>query len=269
MSTKNVYDIWGKTAADTPAGYSVAEWQTRVDLAACYRLIDYYGWTSQVYNHIAARIPDTEELLINPFGLRYDEMTPANLVKIDIDGNKLDDSPYPINKAGYVIHSSVHAARPELQCSLHTHTENAEALACLSSGFIPMTQTGAMFYERVGYHDYEGVALDEDERARLVADMGTVNHTLVLKNHGVLVCGHTIPWTFTRLFHFENACRTQLKAMATGDKLNALSHETLTHTRDQFEKGDAQAGAAVQLPEWPAYMRLLDKLDPQWRSMPA
>ena len=266
MATHNVIDLLAERSRDVPDGFSEQEWQARIELAACYRLIDYYGWTSTVYNHIAARIPGSEELLINPFGLRYDEISASSLVKIDIDGNKLDDSPYPVNKAGYVIHSAIHAARRDLQCSLHTHSEHAEAVSCLSSGFIPMTQTGAMFYERVGYHDYEGIALDEDERERLVADMGQTNHTLVLKNHGVLVCGHTIAWAFTRFYHFENACRTQLKAMATGDDLNRLSHETLVRTRDQFESGDARAGAAVQLPEWPAHLRLLDELDPEWRN---
>lgn len=266
MNDLSMTDLLAERPLEIPQGYSSEEWQTRVDLAACYRLVDYYGWTAQVYNHITARIPGTEELLINPFGLRYDEITASNLVKIDLQGNKLDDSPYPINLAGYVIHSAIHSARHDLQCSLHTHSENAEAIACVSTGFIPMTQTGAMFHERVGYHDYEGIALDEGERERLIADMGKTNHTLVLKNHGVLTCGHTIPWAFVRLYHFENACRTQLKAMATGAPLNELSHETLTHTRDQFERGDARAGAKVQLPEWPAYLRLLDGFDESWRA---
>ncbi|MEM7253800.1 MAG: class II aldolase/adducin family protein [Pseudomonadota bacterium] len=262
----NVIDLTVQRASDVPAGYNEAEWHTRIDLAACYRLVDYYGWTSTVYNHIAARIPDTEELLINPFGLRYSEITASNLVKIDIEGNKLDNSPYPVNRAGYVIHSAIHAARRDLQCSLHTHSENSTAVACLEAGFIPMTQTGAMFYERIGYHDYEGIALDEAERERLVDDMGPINHTLLLKNHGVVVCGHTIPWTFTRMYEFENSCRVQLKAMAAGGQLNRLSHDTLVRTRTQFEGGGAQAGAVVQLPEWPAHLRLLDEIDPSWRS---
>ncbi|MGB7298555.1 MAG: class II aldolase/adducin family protein [Burkholderiaceae bacterium] len=251
---------------DVPNGQDPTEWQTRVELAACYRMIDYYGWTSQVYNHITARIPGTDQLLINPFGLRYDEITASNLVKIDIDGNKLDKSPYPVNRAGYVIHSAIHAVRHDLQCTLHTHSPSAEALSCLDVGFIPMTQTGCMFYERVGYHDYCGIALDEEERQSLIADMGTENHTLVLRNHGVLIGAPNIAWALTRLFHFENASATQLKVMASGGTITRLSHEVMSRTRQQFEGGDSQAGALVQLPEWPAALRLLDKRDPTWRT---
>lgn len=250
---------------DTPAGYGAQEWRARIELAACYRLVDYYGWTTQVYNHITARIPGSNALLINPFGLRYDEITASNLVKIDIEGNKLDNSPYPINQAGYVIHSAIHSARHDLQCTLHTHSEYAEAVSCLAEGFIPMTQTGAMFHERVGYHDYQGIALDADERASLIADLGTRNHTLVLRNHGVLIGGETIPWAFVRLYSFENACRTQLRVMASGGTLLRPRDEVLAHTRAQFEGGASQAGAKVRLPEWPACLRLLDARDPAWR----
>ena len=250
---------------EVPPEYSAAEWQARVELAACYRLVHHYGWTTLVYNHITARIPGTEDLLINPFGLMYDEITASGLVKIDIDGNKLCQSPHPINKAGYVIHSAVHKARPDIQCSLHTHSENAEALACVSTGFVPMTQTGCMFYERVGYHEFEGIALDEAERKSLIADLGNTNHTLILKNHGVLVCAPNIPWAISRLYNFEVACRSQLKAMATGAPLNVLSQAVMSRTRDQFESGDSAAGADVRLPEWPAWLRLLDRLDAGWR----
>ena len=259
-------DILIEHELKVPADYSAEEWETRTDLAACYRMIHYYGWTSQVYNHITARIPGKDHLLINPFGLGYDEITASSLVKIDIDGNKLDDNPYPVNAAGYLIHSAIHSVRHDLQCTLHTHSENAEAISCLKGGFIPMTQTGAMFYERVGYHDYQGIVLNTNEQKSLMANMGETNHTLILKNHGVLIGAPTIPWAFVRLFHFENACRTQLKAMASGDELNALSHETLVHTRQQFEGGDAQGGARVQLPEWPANLRMLDRIDPSWRE---
>jgi len=162
--------------------YSDIEWQTRVDLAAAYRLVHFYGWTSQVYNHITARIPDTEHLLINPFGHGYDEISPANLVKIDIDGNKLDDNPYPINAAGYTIHSAIHSARPDLQCVLHTHSQNATAVCCLEEGFIPLTQMGCMFHERVGVHEFEGIALDLAERETIVNDLGKDKHTMLLYN---------------------------------------------------------------------------------------
>lgn len=251
---------------EPPAGYDRAEWQTRIELAACYRMIDYYGWTSQVYNHITARIPESDQLLINPFGLRYGEITASSLVRIDIDGNKLCDSPYPVNQAGYVIHSAIHSARHDLQCTLHTHSPAAEALSCLEIGFIPMTQTGCIFHERIGYHDYQGVALDEDERQSLVNDLGPTNHTLILRNHGVLVGAPSIPLALTRLFHFENAAATQLRVMASGGTINRLGDDVLRKTRQQFEGGEARAGALVELPEWPAALRLLDKLDPAWRT---
>lgn len=250
----------------TPAGYSDAEWQTRTDLAACYRLIHHHGWTTQVYNHITARIPGTEELLINPFGLHYDEITPSNLVKIDIEGNKLEDSPFFVNRAGYVIHSAVHMARHDLQCTLHTHSEYSEAISCLKSGFVPMTQNGCVFHERIGYHDYEGVAVDADERERLIADLGPTNHTLILRNHGVLIGGESVACAYSRLYDFEQACRTQLKAMATGDDLNVLPEAVRTRTRDQFEAMTSPAGGANRFPQWPAALRMLDRIDPSWRQ---
>ena len=247
-----------------PAGYSEAEWTTRLDLAACYRLVHHHGWTSQVYNHITARVPGTEEILINPFGLAYDEVLPSNLVKIDLEGNKLDDSPHPINRAGYVIHSAVHGARPDLHCVLHTHSENATALACTETGFLPMTQEGCIFYERVGTHEYEGIALDLEERERLVADLGPTNHTMLLYNHGLLVCAESVGRAFSRLLYFERAAGIQLKAMASGAKLKVLSEAVKAKTRAQFESGEARAGASDLLPEWPANLRLVDRLDPTW-----
>lgn len=222
--------------------------------------------TSLWLDIITARIPNTDHLLINPFGFSYDEITASSLVKIDLDGNKIDNSPYPVNTAGYLIHSAVHSARHDLQCTVHTHSENAEAVACLKGGFIPMTQTDAMFYERVSHHDYHGIVLNANQKESLITDLGSVNHTLVLRNHGVLVGGPSIALAFSRLYYFELACRTQLKAMATGDKLNQLSHEVLTHTRVQFEGGDAQAGADRLLPEWPAHLRMLDRIDSGWRN---
>jgi len=135
---------------------------------------EFYGWTSQVYNHITARIPNTEHLLINPFGHAYDEITPHNLIKIDIDGKKLDDTPYPVNEAGYTIHSALHSARPDLQCIAHTHSQNATAICCLEEGFIPLTQMGCMFYDRIGTHEFQGIALDLAERESLIADFGNL-----------------------------------------------------------------------------------------------
>ncbi len=250
---------------EVPQGFSAEEWQVRLDLAACYRLVHLHGWTSQVYNHITARVPGSEAILINPFGLAYDEITPSNLVKIDLEGNKLDDSPYPVNQAGYVIHSAIHGARSDIACVLHTHSENAVAVSCLEEGFVPMTQTGFMFHERIGTHEYEGIALDLDERERLVADFGPDNHTLLLYNHGLITTGPSVACAFTRLYHFEDNAAIQLKVMASGGTLKLPRQEVMEHTRDQFEGGAAQAGAEVRLPEWPAYLRMVDRADPDWR----
>lgn len=252
-----------------PNGMSSEEWHTRLDLAAAYRIVHHYGWTSQVYNHITARIPNTEHLLINPFGHSYDEITPSNLIKIDIDGNKIDDTPYPVNIAGYTIHSAIHAARPDLQCIAHTHSQNATAICCLEEGFIPLTQMGCMFHERIATHEFEGIALDLAERERLISDLGPSNHTMLLYNHGLIVSGPSIAHAITRLYHFEDCSGVQLKAMAAvagGATLKRPKTDIVIKTREQFESGDAQGGADVLLPEWPAYLRLLDRLSPGWWS---
>ena len=259
-----------KSAREKPQRFesmSDAEWQTRVDLAAAYRLVQLHGWTSQVYNHITARIPGTEEVLINPFGHAYDEIKPDNLVKIDLDGNKLDDNPYPVNQAGFTIHSAVHAARSDLQCVLHTHSQNATAICCLEEGFMPLTQMGCMFHERIATHEFQGIALDLAERESIVNDLGSDKHTMLLYNHGILIGGPSIAHAFTRLYHFEDCAGVQLKAMAAVAGGATLKHPdpgVVLKTREQFEGGAAQGGADVLLPEWPAYLRMLDRHDPDW-----
>ena len=247
-------------------GCGPEEWRARVELAAAYRLVHHYGWTTQVYNHITARIPGTEHLLINAFGLSYDEICASNLVKIDIEGKKVDDSPFPVNKAGYVIHSAIHAARKDVQCVLHTHSPNAVALSATKAQFVPLSQEGCQFYQRVAYHDFEGIALDVDERRRLVADLGPANHTMLLRNHGLLVMGPSICWAFVRLYQFEIAAGVQLRAMASGAPLLHIPEAVMVRTREQFEGGDAQAGALVRHPEWPAALRMLDRIDPAYRT---
>lgn len=270
MSASSEAQVHSTTEAQSRSdSMSDTEWQTRVDLAATYRLVHYYKWTSQVYNHITARIPSTEALLINPFGHGYDEIGPRDLVKIDIDGNKLDDSPYPVNQAGYTIHSAIHAARPDLQCVVHTHSQNATAICCLEEGFIPLTQMGCMFHERIATHEFEGIALDLEERQSLVKDLGDSNHTMLLYNHGILICGQSIAHAFTRLYHFEDCAGVQLKAMAAvagGATLKRPRPEVVAKTREQFESGASQGGADVLLPEWPAYLRMLDRIYPGWRD---
>ncbi len=253
-----------------PEGVSPSEWDTRLQLAACYRIVDYFGWTSVVYNHITCRIPQSDALLINPFGLRYDEIRASDLIKIDINGNKINDSScandWPVNKAGYLIHCAIHQARPDdLHCIIHTHEAVSQALCATQSELIPVTQEGCQFYQRVGYHDFAGIVLHADEQERLRQALGQQNHTLVLKNHGLLTAGTTPTWAFVRHYAFIRNAQVQLQAMASGP-LNRIDEAVMAHTRDQFEGGAAQAGAQVRHPEWPALLRLIDRLDPSWKT---
>lgn len=255
----------GSAKKATRKRYSPAEWQTRLELAAAYRLIRHFGLSDLVYNHLTARIPGTdEEILINPYGLMYDEITASNLLKIDVDGNKLDESPYDINPAGYVIHSAVHKARHDVQCVMHTHSHAATAVSALDMGYVPVSQTGFMFYNRVAYHDYEGVAVNLDERKRLVASLGDKN-VLLLRNHGSLTCGATIQMAFRRMYYFELGCRNQLDALTSGAKLRLPKPEVMEHTARQFDGGAAGIGTA-ETREWPALLRMLDRDEPGWRD---
>ena len=251
----------------TPKQFSEEEWRARIDLAAIYRLTDHYGWTSVVYNHITLRIPDTDTFLINPFGLRYDEIKATNLVKIDLEGNKIGDVDWPVNKAGYNIHSAIHQARPnDLHCVMHTHEPISQTISALDLEVYPMVQEGCQLFERVGYHDFEGIVLNSDEKERLVKSIGEKNHTLVLKNHGLLTAGPSPIWAFIRHQVFIRNSDIQLRALASGKKINRIPEDVIIHTREQFEGGSAQAGAAVRHPEWPAFVRLLDKIDPSWKT---
>ena len=248
-----------------PAGMPAVEWQTRLHLAASYRLVDYYGWTSVVYNHISCRIPDTDHLLINPFGMRYDEIRASDLIRIDIDGTPQQDSDWPVNRAGYLIHSAIHKARPrDLHCVLHTHEAISQSLCALRSPAIPVTQEGCQFYQRVGYHDFEGIVLDSGEQERLVLALGEHNHTLVLRNHGLITAGPDCTWAFVRHLAFIRNADVQLRAMAAGE-LNMIEEAVMARTREQFEGGSAQAGARVRHPEWDALLRLIDRRDPSWK----
>ncbi len=250
-----------------PKQFSEDEWRARVDLAAIYRLTDYYGWTSVVYNHITLRIPNTDTFLINPFGLRYDEIRASNLVKIDLEGNRIGGDDWPVNKAGYNIHSAIHQARPnDLHCVMHTHEPISQTISALDLEVFPMVQEGCQLFERVGYHDFEGIVLNSDEKERLIESLGQKNHTLVLKNHGLLTAGPSPIWAFVRHQVFIRNSDIQLRALASGKRLNKIPHDIIIHTREQFEGGSAQAGAVVRHPEWPAFVRLLDKIDSSWKT---
>ncbi|WP_420547873.1 class II aldolase/adducin family protein [Curvivirga sp.] len=233
---------------------SAEECQTRVELAACYRLIAHYSMDELIWNHISAKIPGTEEFLINPMGYMYHEITASNLVKVDIEGNTvggLEDS--PTNFTGFVIHSGIHKARHDLQCVLHTHSEGGLAVSSLEEGFVPTTQDGFMFHGRMKYHDYEGLSVDLDEQQRLAADLGEDGMEMILRNHGLLTCGQSIGEAFVRMYYLERACRVQMMLMASGKPVRDVPEEIKEKAYQQswncFNKN---------APEWPALMRLVE-----------
>lgn len=245
-----------------PAGtISEAERQIRIDLAACYRLVALYGMDDMFSTHISARVPGSEQhFLLNPYGLLFEQVTASDLVKVDLDGNIVQDTQYSINSAGFVIHSAVHAARPDAKCVLHTHTVAGMAVASMEAGLLPLTQKSMRFYNRIGYHDYEGVADNLDEHERLVRDLGSHN-ALILRNHGLLTCGQTVARAFFLMKNLEKSCQAQLAAMASGGKLIKLSPNLMEHAAGQVENRlDGEATG------WSALLKKLDHTDPSYRN---
>jgi len=242
------------------------EWKVRVDLAACYRLVALYGMEDMMANHISARVPGEEgAFLINAYGMLYDEITASSLIKVDHDGNVLErpdfgDLGYGINKAGYVIHSAVHRAKPQIDCVIHTHTWAGMAVSALECGLLPMTQT-AMRFLKIGYHDYQGVVLDESEQESLLRDLGD-GEALILRNHGVLIVGRTIAEAFNWMHRFELACRSQLAAMACNTPITKVPADVLERTWNNYQRGTRRPFGVM---EWPALLRKLDRLDPGFR----
>lgn len=249
--------------------YPQTEAELRVQLAACYRLVAHFGMDDLIYNHISARVPGSEEhFLINPFGMFFREITASSLVKIDLDGNQVEASNYEVNRAGFVIHAAVHRARADARCVLHTHSDAATAVSALKSGLLPLSQFAMHFYNRTGLHDYEGVVLDLDEQERLQASLGH-HRVLLLRNHGVMTVGQTVPEAFMLVYYFERAARIQLAAQAAaaarGEELYLPPHEVCEHTARQFTElqGDIRWPGSR---EWPGFLRLLDDLDPSYRD---
>ena len=242
---------------------SAQEWDTRVQLAACYRLVAHFGMSDLIYNHITARIPGTDDhLLINPYGMMYDEITASSLVKIDLAGNILDQpSDYGINAAGYVIHSAVHAARHDVACVIHTHTRAGMAVSALKCGLLPLTQT-AMRFAKIPYHDYESVAIDLDERERLVADLGS-SDAMILRNHGLLAAGPSIAQAFNTLYWLEMACKAQVDALSAGRELCLPPPEVIEKTWLLYQPGTRRPFGEL---EWPAMLRLMDRKDPGYKD---
>ena len=243
------------------AAMSAEERQMRIDLAACYRLIAHYDMDDLFATHISARVPGPEEhFLLNPYGLLYTQITASNLVKVDLNGNIVQDTEYSINPAGFVIHSAIHAARPDAKCVIHTHTVAGMAVSVMEEGLLPLTQKSMRFYNRIGYHDYEGVADDLDERSRLVASLGK-HGALILRNHGLLTCGGTVARAFFLMRNLEKSCKAQIAAMSSGAKLIKLSPNLMEHAATQFEGGvDGRANG------WPSLLKMLDGIDPSYRN---
>jgi ribulose-5-phosphate 4-epimerase/fuculose-1-phosphate aldolase len=243
---------------------SEAEWQARLDCAAVYRLLAAFGMSDLVYNHVTVRIPgDGERLLINPYGWMYEEITASSLITIDLDGNEILN-PHPdlsINRAGYVIHSAVHGARRDVGCVIHTHTRAGMAVSAMACGLLPLTQM-AMRCMPVAYHDYEGPAVDTDERARLVADLGQANF-MILRNHGLLTAGPSAAEAFNAMYWLEMACKAQVDAMAARTELTVPPREVVEHATHLYQPGTRRPFGVM---EWPAMLRYLDRRDPGWRT---
>lgn len=248
---------------------SPEEWALRVDLAACYRLVALYGWSDLIFTHITARLPasvsgDHHHLLINPYGLLFDEITASSLIKIDLDGNKLSPSPLDVNRAGVVIHSAVHAARDDVQCALHTHTRAGVAVSALKCGILPISQQASLVIHALGYHDYEGIAVNEGEKVRLQQDLGRSSY-LMLRNHGLLTVGKTVADAFKAMYTLESTCQIQLAAQAAGEVV-LVTPAVLEGVGGAVKTMEAGAGKSGGQLAWPALLRRLDRLSPGYDS---
>jgi ribulose-5-phosphate 4-epimerase/fuculose-1-phosphate aldolase len=242
---------------------SLEEWQQRVALAAAYRLVAHFRWDDLVFTHLSARVPGRDHhFLINPYGMTFDEITASNLVKVDLGGNKVMESPHEINPAGFTIHSAIHAAREDAHCVLHVHSLNGAAVSAQKGGLLPISQQSIFVLSSLAYHDYEGVALRDDEKPRLVRDLGANNY-FMLRNHGLITVAETVPDAFLFLYIFEAACMIQVRAQAGGGELIAIDPGIVETARQQAETVTRAAGGALA---WPALLRKLDRIDPSYRS---
>jgi len=244
---------------------SAVEWATRVDLAAAYRLVAKYGMTDLVYNHISARVPGEDgHFLINQYGLLYAEMTASSFYKIDLAGRVVlaPEGEYGINEAGYVIHSAVHAARHDVACVIHTHTRAGSAVSAMTCGLLPLTQTAMRFFGRVAYHDYEGPAVDDAEKAHLVADLGA-HDVMILRNHGLLTCGRSIAEAFNLMYWLEMACKMQVDALSSRVDLTLPTAEVAARTARFYTPGVRTVYGQM---EWGAMLRQLDREDRSYRN---
>lgn len=242
---------------------SEAEWQARVDLAAAYRLVALHGWDDLIFTHISARVPGPEHyFLLNAYGMMFDEVTASSLVKIDPDGRKVMESPYFINPAGFTIHSAVHAAREDALCVMHLHTDYGIAVSAQKDGLLPISQQSMFPLASLAYHDYEGLALNEEEKPRLVSDLGDKNY-MILRNHGLLTIGKTAAEAFLSMYILERACRIQILAQSGGVELHRIAEPIIDLTAKQMSAVTVGQGAELT---WPGLLRKLDRIDPTYRD---
>jgi len=239
------------------------EWQVRTDLAACYRAIAMFGWDDLIFTHVSARVPGPDHhFLINAYGMMFEEITASSLIKVDLAGEKVLDSEYQVNPAGFVIHSAVHEARHDAGCVLHTHTRAGVAVSAQAEGLLPISQTSLFPYATLAYHSYEGVALKEGEKPRLVADLGN-NNAMILRNHGLLTAGATIADAFLMMYVLETACQIQVMAQSTGGELLQVSAPIVAGIQAQAEQVTKGLGGALV---WPGLLRKLDRRDSSFRE---
>lgn len=241
--------------------HSADEKQLRIDLAACYRLIALYGWDDLVFTHISVELPGNAGFLINPYGMLFDEITASSLVKIDAEGNKLEESPWPVNPAGFVIHSAVHAAREDAVCVIHTHTPAAVAVSAQRDGLLPISQQATVALASLGYHDYEGIAVSDGEKPRLVRDLGN-STCMILRNHGLLAVGPTVADAFLWIYNLQRACEIQVLAQAGGAPLN-VDPRILAGVKDNV--ATVTRGMSGSL-AWPGLLRKLDRVNPGYAN---
>ncbi|KZN28730.1 aldolase [Pseudoalteromonas luteoviolacea S2607] len=238
---------------------SEEEWQLRVDLAACYRLVEHFRWGDLIYTHMSARLPGTEHYLVNAFGLSFDEVTASNLVKVDLQGNILDDTPFEINPAGFTIHSAIHEVREDAHCVIHLHTKETIAVASLEGGLQPLSQHSMFSLPSLSYHGYEGLAVNDDEKARLQADLGNTNHMLLI-NHGGLTVGPTVGDAFMRFYDLQRACEIQVAILATGQPAIPVPQPIQDNIYNQAKV--VHSGSTGGQLAWPAMLRKAHRLDP-------
>ena len=251
------------SATEIQQAVATTELEQRVALAACYRLVALYGWDDLIFTHISARVPGPDHhFLINPYGFLFSEITASSLVKVDLDGRKVDDSPHEINPAGFTIHSAIHAAREDAQCVLHVHSVNGVAVSAQRDGLLPLSQHSIFPLSSLAYHDYEGVALNEDEKPRLVRDLGD-KRSLILRNHGLLTVGRSVAEAFVAMYFLEAACMMQVRAQAGGGPLVYIGKAIVDGAEEQYARVTHGAGGGLA---WPALLRRLDRIDPSYRD---